>query len=154
MHWKPAAIALALTLSGCASAAAQVGRTPDWLSGYWLSCEGGVETAESWIGAGRGVLLGGNLTRGGYEFLRIAGNESGGLSFFSMPNGRAPPTEFVMTAHAGQRAVFEQPAHDFPQRILYWREGDALHARIETMSGENAMSWRFRRARVDETCPG
>ena len=28
-------------------------------------------------------------------------------------------------------AVFENPAHDFPQRVIYKRDGDKLNARIE-----------------------
>lgn len=145
----------AAVLSGCASASAQTGGALDWLSGYWLSCDDGVETAENWIGAERGVLLGTNLTRGrsvSYEFLRIAPNATGGLSYYSMPEGRSPPTEFAMVSQDGQRAVFENPAHDFPQRIIYAREGDALHARIEDMSGREGVDWRFRRADADSTC--
>lgn len=129
--------------------------SPTWLSGYWLSCEGGRETAENWIGADAGMLLGTNRSGDAYEFLRIAPNGRGGLSYFSMPNGRSPPTEFAMTAHAGQRAVFENPAHDFPQRIIYERSGDTLTARIEG-PGENgqtaSMEWRFRRAAPDTRC--
>jgi hypothetical protein len=59
-HW----ISLALLTAACgAPAQAPPSPTPDWISGYWLSCEDG-EVAESWIGAGAGVMLGANLTRG------------------------------------------------------------------------------------------
>jgi len=129
------------------------------LSGYWLSCDGTSETAENWIGAGRGVLLGSNISRDRrvtFEFLRIAENASGGLSYFSMPNGRSPPTEFVMVSHDEQRVVFENPAHDFPQRIIYARDGDALTARIEgeIEGAASAVEWRFRRTTPDAVCPG
>lgn len=37
------------------------------------------------------------------------------------------------------KAVFENPEHDFPQRILYWRDGANLCARIEgTQKGKPA----------------
>ena len=41
--------------------------------------------------------------------------------------------------------MFENAAHDFPQRVLYWREGEFLKARIEgTLKGkERAQEWRF-----------
>jgi hypothetical protein len=33
--------------------------------------------------------------------------------------------------------VFANPQHDFPQRILYWRDGDALCAAVEgALQGE------------------
>ncbi len=43
--------------------------------------------------------------------------------------------------------VFENAVHDFPQRILYWREGEALLARVEgTLRGEpRSEEWRFSR---------
>lgn len=124
------------------------------MSGYWLSCEGG-ETAENWIGAGRSMLVGANLSDGGYEFLRIAPNERGAIVYYSMPGGRAPATEFALTGHAGQRAVFENPEHDFPKRIIYARDGDEMTARIDGGEGsEQAMEWRFQRAEPDARCPG
>jgi hypothetical protein len=151
-------VSLIAILGACAASAqpqTNAGAAPDWMSGYWLSCEDG-ETAENWIGGGRGVLLGTNLSGGGFEFLRIADNGRGGLSYFSMPNGRAPATEFAMAAHADQRVVFENPAHDFPQRIIYERDGDVMVARIEgPMNGrEEAIEWRFRRAAPNARCPG
>lgn len=154
-----ACVALASACAASAQQSASPNAAPDWLSGYWLSCHGGVETAENWFGAGAGVLLGTNLTRANrtsYEFLRIAPNAQGGLSYYSMPNGRSPPTEFAMVTHEGQRAVFENPAHDFPQRILYRRAGDVLTARIEgVMDGRaEGMDWTFRRAAPDTRCPG
>lgn len=147
-------IGAVLALSACGVAAQNAARgTPDWMSGYWLSCDGG-ETAESWIGAGRGVLLGTNLSGGGYEFLRIAENESGDVAYYSMPGGRSPPTEFALTAHANQRAVFENPAHDFPKRIIYERDGDVMVARIDGGDGsEQSMEWRLQRAGLDARCP-
>ena len=153
-----AAVGLALGLSACTfsvSAQGAANGSPDWISGYWLSCENGRETAESWIGAGTGTLLGTNLSGGGFEFLRIAANEDGGLSYYSMPNGASPPTAFALTTNADQRAVFENLQHDFPQRIIYERDGDVLVARIEgTMDGRaESMQWRFERAEQDAHCP-
>lgn len=154
------AIVFALVLAGCASAGAESRGTsanaaPDWMAGYWLSCAEGRETSESWTGAGTGVLLGANLTPGPrpqYEFLRIAPNTRGGVSYFSMPGGRSPPTEFAMVSNTGARAVFENLQHDFPQRIIYAREGSVLTARIEDAAATQGMEWRFRRAAPDTRC--
>lgn len=145
----------ALVLGACGAIAQAPDRSmPDWISGYWLSCEAG-ETAENWTGAGRAALLGTNLSGGGYEFLRIAPNESGAIVYYSMPGGRSPPTEFEMTGHANQRAVFQNPAHDFPKRIIYERDGDTMMARIDGGEGsQQLVEWRFQRAELDARCPG
>lgn len=44
-----------------------------------------------------------------------------------------------------KRVVFENLAHDFPQRIVYWKDGDLLAARIEaTVRGQKrSEEWRF-----------
>ena len=142
-------------VASCASAQAPALTMPYWMAGYWLSCDRG-EVRENWIGGETGLLLGTNITRGeqgGFEFLRVSENDRGGYGYFSMPNGRSPPTEFTMVRNEGQRAVFENLQHDFPQRIIYERDGDAMLATIEDMAGQNAMSWRFTRAAVDTRCP-
>lgn len=148
---------LAALVSSCgAQAVGPPPRTPDWMAGYWLSCETG-EVAESWTGAGTGVLIGATLTQGqqaGFEFLRIADNGRGGYSYFSMPNGRSPATEFAMVSNANSRAVFENLEHDFPQRIIYERNGEHLHARIEDASAAQGMDWNYRLSEHDERCPG
>lgn len=147
-------LAMAFALSACGVAAQSPPRAmPDWMAGYWLSCADGAQTVESWIGAGGETLLGGNLSAGGYEFLRISTNESGQIVYYSMPGGRSPPTEFAMTSNTDQRAVFENPTHDFPKRIIYEREGDVMTARIDGGEGESqAMEWRFERAEMDARC--
>ena len=46
--------------------------------------------------------------------------------------------------------VFENPEHDFPQRIVYWREGDrVLHARIEGVikGKERKDEWHWQKSR-------
>lgn len=156
-----ALFALASLTAACASgvqaAPSATSTAPDWMGGYWLSCDDG-EVAENWIGAGTGTLVAVNLTQGReahYEFLRVARDETGAYGYFSMPEGVGPPTEFRMISHEGQRAVFENPTHDFPQRVIYERTGDVLHARIEgTMNGRaGSADWTFQRRPVDTRCP-
>jgi hypothetical protein len=154
-----AIVLVSVLLGACAASAptapVSANGAPDWMAGYWLSCDGGRETAENWIGAGAGVLLGANLSGGAYEFLRIADNGAGGLSYFSMPDGRSPPTAFAMVENTGARAVFENPAHDFPQRIIYERDRNVMIARIEgPINGRaESMQWRFARAALDARSP-
>jgi hypothetical protein len=42
-----------------------------------------------------------------------------GIFYIAQPQGN-PPTEFRLTESLGNRVVFENKAHDFPQRIVYW----------------------------------
>ena len=80
-----------------------------------------------------------------HEFLRIADTPEG-FSYYASPGGR-PAVEFKVKELGDRRVVFENAAHDFPQRILYWRDGDKLVARIEGTIGGKGKSeeWRFAR---------
>jgi hypothetical protein len=42
-------------------------------------------------------------------------------------------------------AVFENPTHDYPQRISYRMEGETLVATTSLMDGSQAQNWRYRR---------
>jgi len=123
----------------------------DWLAGTWTHAKGDERVTETWLGPGNGLLVAANLTTRGaqrrsFEFLRIADTPEG-FSYYASPGGRAP-VEFKLKAQGERRVVFENSANDFPQRILYWRDGDSLVARIEgTIGGkEKSAEWRFARA--------
>ena len=124
----------------------------EWLSGTWVQETSKEKVSESWLGPANGLMVAVNLTarangRKSFEFLRIAETPAG-FSYFASPEGR-PPTEFRLKEAGDQRVVFENAAHDFPQRILYWRDGEQLVARIEgTIRGEaKQQEWRFTRKR-------
>ena len=125
----------------------------DWMTGTWVQETPGKErVAESWLGPGNGLMVAVNLTtwtsgKKSYEFLRIA-DTAEGFSYFASPGGKAP-VEFKSKETGDRRVVFENAAHDFPQRILYWRDGEHLVARIEgTLKGkERSEEWRFSRAK-------
>ena len=128
-----------------------------WIAGYWLSC-GKSEVTESWSDPRGGVMIGTGLTLSGsntlsWEYMRIAPSEAG-LSFFGQPNDQAP-AEFRLASVGERRLVFENKAHDFPQRILYWRDGETLRARIEGfLNGrEQAQDWSYERAPLNSHCP-
>jgi hypothetical protein len=48
--------------------------------------------------------------------------------------------------------AFENPAHDFPQRIEYSlrEEGEVLHARVESLDGSNGFDLPYRRVECGE----
>lgn len=120
-----------------------------WLAGRWESAEGARWTEEVWAAPRGGALLG--LSRSGeggamreYEFLRIARDADGVLTYFASPGGRAA-VPFRLTAQEASSATFANPAHDFPQLIRYRRDGDTLVATVSASDGSNAMSWTYRR---------
>lgn len=153
-------IVLAVVLATLATSARAETALPDWLQGAWLSCSFrglAVETAEIWTGAGSNTLVGVGHTRqssgASFEYMRIAAGPDGVLTFFGSPQG-APPTPFRLKARDDISITFENPTHDFPQRVIYAREGAHLTARIEGMTGGGVevMEWRYRRVRVGERC--
>lgn len=120
-----------------------------WMAGTWTGTDAnGVEMEEVWLPPKGGVLFGTHRdTAGGklleFEHLQIdtAGETA---TYWASPNG-APPVPFrIKELGPGPRVVFENPEHDFPQRILYWLSDDGrMHARIEgpEKKGEKSMEW-------------
>jgi hypothetical protein len=122
----------------------------DWMSGSWIRASPAETVRESWLGPANGMMVAANLTtrangRKSFEFMRIAQTPEG-FSFFASPGGRTP-VEFKVKEATARRVVFENAGHDFPQRVLYWRDGEALMARIEgSLRGEpRHEEWRFER---------
>ena len=69
-----------------------------------------------------------------YEFLRIS-TEKDGLVFTARPSGQEEAA-FRSVRVTGSGVVFENPGHDFPQRIAYERRTDgSLLAWIEGAQG-------------------
>jgi uncharacterized protein DUF6265 len=121
-----------------------------WLSGAWEGDDGGTFNEEVWAAPRGGLMIAFHRdTRQGravgFEFLRIEETPAG-LVYRPMPDGRAG-TDFKLVEAGPGRAVFESSL-EFPRRVLYFREGEALHARIEgTRAGKPAAKeWIWRRA--------
>lgn len=130
----------------------------DWMAGYWLQCTPGREVAELWTTRRGGVLLGMSVTEGrqafGFEQVRIETTYDGEtMQYVARPRGAEGETQFRLTRAGPREAVFDNPAHDYPQRISYRREDDMLIARIEGASGADAQEWRYRLAALNERCP-
>jgi len=125
-----------------------------WLSGSWSGTSGGVDMEEHWtapkgdsmIGVHRDVAKGRTSS---FEFLRIE-QQGDQIVYLSMPNGQCPATAFPLKEASGARVVFENPQHDFPQRIVYWKDGQNLRARIEgTINGKaGSEEWRWSPSRL------
>jgi len=112
-----------------------------WLSGCWTQPRTNGLVEEHWMRPRGGSLLGMSRTVSGdqtveYEFLRIA-IVDGVLTYVARPSGQAEAAFPIKSIEDGM-VVFENPSHDFPQRIIYRRNADAtITARIEgTVKGE------------------
>jgi hypothetical protein len=118
-------------------------RTSDlaFMTGCWKFEAKGRVVEEHWMAPAGGSLIGISRTvvndkATEYEFLQIRDLPEG-LTYIAKPSNQAEARFAVKTAGAGE-VIFENPAHDFPQRIRYRLDGNTLHARIEgTMNGKS-----------------
>jgi hypothetical protein len=123
-----------------------------WMAGAWMEHKGTTDTEEHWLAPKGGLMTAMNRTviegrPTAFEFLRIE-MKDGKPVYLSMPMGR-PATEFRSVEQGPTRIVFEDPGREFPRRILYWREGESLMARIEgNINGQpRSKEWRLERMR-------
>ena len=130
-------IALVMTmLAPLAQAAEPSLDALNWLAGCWRADDADAGSGEQWMPQAGGSMLGMSRTVGGgktvaHEFMRIAGAADGRLTFFAQPSGK-PPAAFVAIKQTADEVIFENPEHEFPQRVAYRLEPPAhLRARIE-----------------------
>ncbi|MEW5979991.1 MAG: DUF6265 family protein [Acidobacteriota bacterium] len=106
-----------------------------WLSGCWGQMSDSREIEEHWMRPSGNSMLGmGRTIKNGelvdFEFLRIV-QEARGLVLIALPSGQKEAS-FRLKQLTGNEVVFESPAHDFPQRILYRKKATGeLLGRIE-----------------------
>lgn len=129
-----------------------------WMAGCWEMRGPGRTTLEMWmpptadlmLGASRTVING--VVRESEQLrLRAAGDT---LVYTALPSGQQE-TDFRSTRVGADTIVFENPAHDFPQRIIYRRSGsDSLIARVEGPGPNNTTrGFSVPMRRVDCTQP-
>jgi len=138
------AVALALVMSWSmqapATPAKPVADDVGWLAGCWSFTRNGRHVIEHWAPAEGGTLIGmGRSVANGktveYEFLLIRSGAAG-LEYVAKPSGQAEAI-FTATRASATEVIFENPAHDFPKKVSYSKNGDALTAAIEgPMNGQ------------------
>jgi hypothetical protein len=96
----------------------------NWLAGAWVGKRSsGSSVEERWSPPAGGAMLAISRTvntsgkMNAFEYLRVV-ERDGGLVYIAQPGGAAA-TEFVLTELTAQRAVFDNPRHDYPKRIVY-----------------------------------
>ena len=137
-----------LVLAAAPLAAQEPVPFPSWMAGAWtLSEADGGWTEEFWTHPRGGVMIGASREGRGetlrtWESIRTLRRADGTLAYIPMPNG-GPPVEFALVRQDARSIEFANPAHDYPQRIRYWREGDTLHAEIALIDGSRASGWSY-----------
>jgi hypothetical protein len=128
---------LVLTGAGTSARAADISQLA-WLGGCWKSETGEPGSGEHWLPLAGGTLMGVSRTvKQGktvdFEFMQIRAVENGQLAFIAIPSGQRT-TVFPLLRLGVTEVVFENPTHDFPQRVIYQLEGGTrLRARVEGM---------------------
>ena len=144
---------LALMLAAASAAAPTTGIDRlSWIAGCWESVDPKRGVEEQWMAPRGGTMLGiGRTVRDGklveYELVLLR-EEEGRLAYQAHPSGQASAV-FLSKEVGPKRVVFENLAHDFPQRVGYELVGDdALTAWIEGPSkGANKrIEFPYRRA--------
>lgn len=108
-----------------------------WLTGLWENLYPEGKASEKWDKLNDSTLVGSShFIAGGdtvsAESIRL---EQHGDDLFYIPIVRdqnaGQPVSFKLTSSSGDQLVFENPAHDFPQKITYARiSADSLVAEI------------------------
>jgi uncharacterized protein DUF6265 len=121
----------------------------DWISGNWESAPGGrVQIEEHWTRPAGGSMLGMSRTVMGirtleFEYLRLE-QRSDGIYYVAHPKARCPGTDFKLTSVTASEAVFENPTHDFPKRIIYRKTAaGTLVASIDGGEGTKSQTFTY-----------
>ncbi len=118
----------------------------EWMVGRWLRDAEGGQSEEVWSSLSGGTMMGTNRTvkaqqTASFEFMQLQEGDFG-VRYRAWPGGDGPTT-FALTEVALGHAVFENPDHDFPKRVVYKRHVDTLSAEIYGDTEEAAASWSW-----------
>jgi Domain of unknown function (DUF6265) len=107
-----------------------------WLAGHWRLEVGEREVDEQWMSPAGGLMMGmARAVEGGkvaeYEFTLLRQEPNGDIFYVANPS-KQREAKFRLTSLMNGEAVFENPDHDFPQKIIYAQRADgSLLAVIE-----------------------
>ena len=146
----PFALLAAVTTADAQATVDQLG----WMAGCWRQEAGNRVVEEMWMAPSGGAMLGVSRTVAqgrtvAHEFMQIR-NEGTRTVFIARPSGQPEATFTLIEAEDGT-VVFENPQHDFPQRVLYTRSDGTLTGLIEGTQNGKRRSADFPMRRVD--CP-
>ena len=121
-----------------------------WMAGDWQTDPNGRMTSdEHWARPAGGVMIGMSRTVAGeklisFESLRVE-QRGDAIFYVASVNGRCPATDFKLTHLKGQEVIFENPAHDFPKRIIYRRtSANEMTATVDAGEGTKSPEFIYR----------
>jgi hypothetical protein len=115
-----------------------------WIVDNWVNAEGETVSYEHWEKVNDSLYEGGSETiKNGdtvfSEKLKIL-KENDDIFYVADVKHNPAPVYFKLTYSGTNKAVFENPEHDFPRKITYEIENGNLHAYIEGPSKKG--SWK------------
>lgn len=123
-----------------------------WLGGCWEVKTQAVHHQEQWLAPSGGTMIGmGRMVKNGklafFEFMELR-QDGPNLVFTAHPSGQKTAS-FQVTSASATQAVFENPAHDFPQKIEYrLTKPDVLEVKVSGLvKGKNRVE-QFQFSRV------
>ena len=127
---------------------------PGWMAGCWEERNGERWTEECWTAPRAGMMMGSGRSGTGdkvreWEAMQIIAadpNAKGAkLAFWAAPGGSGR-TMFAWDPSDTTGFTFVNTAHDYPQRVRFWRDKGDFLAEISLADGSNPMRWRFKRS--------
>ncbi len=120
----------------------------EWMGGTWVMEKGGKITEEHWRPIQGSFILGSSHTFDAkqsyfFEYLRIVSHQEK-ITYFAMPAGRNE-TAFEMARSDDRSVDFENPNHDYPQRIRYEKTDEGMTATISLLDGKRATKFEFKK---------
>lgn len=115
----------------------------DWLLGDWAAPSPGGEVVESWAAVSESTWEGRGMSRKAgsdalrtFETLRLV-EMSSRVFYVAKVEENELPVAFRLVDCSAGRLVFENPAHDFPQRIAYRLDGEGrLEVTVSDLAGK------------------
>jgi hypothetical protein len=124
-----------------------------WMAGCWASEKGEAGSVEHWLPPAGGTMLGVSRTvKNGqtveFEFMQVRLSSDHRLVLIAIPSGQKEAA-FISSSVGKDSVTFENPDHDFPQKVSYRLEpGGRLIGRIEGDRGGTPRSIEFPMRRV------
>lgn len=130
-----------------------------WISGCWLGDVDGAKYEECWTSPLGNFMQGsGRMVKGDKILMRehvTIEKEGEDLVMYILGYGeKLKPEEqgtigFKLVKASKNEAVFENPTHNYPQRIVYTKDGkNGLIARIELIDGKQQVFFKLKRPKM------
>jgi Domain of unknown function (DUF6265) len=147
MRFHLSLAAAALFFAVPLSAFSDAHEMPIWMTGAWEHAAGDDWADEYWTPLRGDMMIGASRSGTGdtlkfWEHMRIQKEDDGAVVLWAIAADHKP-VRFEATMSMENRMAFENAAHDYPQRIEYWREGNELKAEISLLDGSKLVAFRF-----------